>query len=82
MNNQTAIQPIPEQIAMCAYLIWEKEGRPQGRHESHWLQAENQLKTDQADGAAVRRRPETAATAEQPRPKRGNNSKRLEVVAS
>jgi hypothetical protein len=29
-----------EEIAFCAYLIWEKEGRPSGREKEHWLQAE------------------------------------------
>lgn len=31
------------EIALCAYLIWEKEGRPLGRESEHWLQAEAQL---------------------------------------
>jgi hypothetical protein len=87
MNNQTAIQHTREQIAVCAYLVWEKEGRPHGRHEIHWLQAEKQLKSDCAQDASVLRRPDPAAPAEPSvinpsRPKRRNNSNRLEVVAS
>jgi hypothetical protein len=35
--------PTPDEIAVCAYLIWEKEGRPAGREKEHWLQAETQL---------------------------------------
>lgn len=35
--------PTPEEIANCAYLIWEKEGRPPGREREYWLQAETQL---------------------------------------
>ena len=31
------------EIAMCAYGIWEQEGRPAGRALDHWLQAELQL---------------------------------------
>lgn len=31
------------EIAMCAYGIWEQEGRPEGRALDHWLQAELQL---------------------------------------
>jgi hypothetical protein len=31
------------EIARCAYLIWEGEGRPEGRAIAHWLQAEEQL---------------------------------------
>ena len=26
-----------------AYHIWEKEGRPEGRHEDHWLEAEREI---------------------------------------
>jgi len=26
-----------------AYKIWEQEGRPEGRHEEHWVQAEGEL---------------------------------------
>ena len=35
--------PTPEQIALCAYLIWVNEGRPEGRELEHWCQAETQL---------------------------------------
>jgi hypothetical protein len=35
--------PTEEEIAQCAYLIWEGEGRPAGREKEHWLQAETQL---------------------------------------
>ena len=28
---------------MCAYFIWEQEGKPVGRALDHWLQAELQL---------------------------------------
>jgi hypothetical protein len=35
--------PHQDEIAFCAYLIWEKEGRPSGREREHWLQAETQL---------------------------------------
>jgi hypothetical protein len=37
------LPPTPEEIAICAYLIWEKEGRPSGQLREHWLQAETQL---------------------------------------
>jgi Protein of unknown function (DUF2934) len=32
-----------EEIAACAYFIWEQEGKPIGRTLDHWLQAELQL---------------------------------------
>jgi hypothetical protein len=33
----------PDDVARCAYLIWEVEGRPAGREQDHWYQAETQL---------------------------------------
>jgi Protein of unknown function (DUF2934) len=30
-------------IAVCAYFIWEREGKAVGRALDHWLQAESQL---------------------------------------
>lgn len=30
-------------IAETAYRLWEEEGRPEGKHEEHWRQAEKQL---------------------------------------
>jgi hypothetical protein len=30
-------------IAVRAYEIYEREGRPDGRHEAHWAQAEAEL---------------------------------------
>jgi len=33
-----------EKIAECAYLIWEKKGRPTGQDEEIWLEAEAMLK--------------------------------------
>ena len=41
-------EPRPEEVATCAYLIWEKEGRPCGREKEHWLQAETQLMVTRA----------------------------------
>lgn len=32
-----------EAIRERAYVIWEREGRPQGRELDHWLQAESEL---------------------------------------
>jgi hypothetical protein len=41
-------RPSPEQdqeiITLCAYHIWEQEGRPDGKHEAHWHQAEAQMR--------------------------------------
>ncbi|MEI6032938.1 MAG: DUF2934 domain-containing protein [Verrucomicrobiae bacterium] len=39
------IIPSMEDISACANLIWENEGRPEGREKAHWYQAEDQLMT-------------------------------------
>jgi hypothetical protein len=31
-------------IAQTAYYIWEKEGRPHGRDQDHWLHAEHEAR--------------------------------------
>ena len=36
-----------KRIAERAYELWEQEGRPEGRHHEHWIEAERQL-----DGAS------------------------------
>ena len=44
MNEQRQNQsPSEEEITVCAYLIWEHEGRREGRDKVHWRQAEMQL---------------------------------------
>jgi len=37
-----------ERIRARAYGIWEREGRQEGGHESHWQQAENELREEEA----------------------------------
>ena len=32
-----------DEIAVCAYFIWEQEGKPLERALDHWLQGELQL---------------------------------------
>ena len=43
-DDQTRLEPEQEMIAMYAYHIWEQEGRPDGRQEEHWLQAEAHMR--------------------------------------
>ena len=33
-----------EDVALCAYLLWEKAGKPTGRDTELWLQAESELR--------------------------------------
>jgi hypothetical protein len=36
----------PDPVAMLAYQIWEREGRPAGRDQHHWEQAQKQLQVE------------------------------------
>ncbi len=36
-------EPKHEDITLLAYLIWEREGRPDGRAPEYWTEAEMQL---------------------------------------
>ncbi len=38
------MEPSSQQIADLAQRIWEAEGRPDGREEAHWLEAEARLR--------------------------------------
>jgi general stress protein YciG len=40
-------------VRMRAYLIWEREGRPEGKELEHWLAAEREISKEQ-DAAGLR----------------------------
>ena len=48
----------PTQIAVCAYFIWEQEGKPVGRALDHWLQAELQQAQLDAMPEIIRQNPD------------------------
>jgi Protein of unknown function (DUF2934) len=39
---------ILRRIRERSYQIWEQEGRPEGRHLDHWIQAEHELVAENA----------------------------------
>jgi hypothetical protein len=45
MLDRTRIEEMPkhEEIARCAYLLWEQDGRPHGRDKEYWCRAEQEL---------------------------------------
>jgi len=53
----TAKKPNPDDIRrkveLCAYHIWEREGRPQGREYEHWRMAEAEILGVKPKKAAV-----------------------------
>ena len=42
---ERTIKPLDQRIAECAYLLWEKAGRPEGRNEEFWNKAVEQETT-------------------------------------
>jgi Protein of unknown function (DUF2934) len=40
-------------VRLRAYLIWEREGRPEGREVDHWLAAEGEIAKEE-DAAGLR----------------------------
>lgn len=49
-------EPSHDEIALSAFLLWEKEGRQPGREMTYWLQAEGQiraLRQKKAEAAAA-----------------------------
>ena len=36
-----------KRIEQRAYLFWEAEGQPHGRHEEHWHRAAQQIETEE-----------------------------------
>jgi len=47
----------PERIRQRAQAIWEREGRPEGRHEHHWREAEKEIAAEEFATAAARKKP-------------------------
>ena len=39
---------LDEQVQERAYVLWEQEGKPEGRAEEHWRQARSELGLDTA----------------------------------
>ena len=45
---------LQERIRQRAHAIWEREGRPSGRDQDHWRDAESELARDEAAAAPAR----------------------------
>ena len=43
-SNLHVVPPTEEQVRRRAYEIYEAQGRPEGRHEEHWRQAEKEVR--------------------------------------
>ena len=42
-----------ERIRAAAYLIWEREGRPDGHALAHWIKATEVVEAEEASGSDV-----------------------------
>lgn len=42
-----------DHIRQRAYELWEREGRPEGRHDAHWDQARRETEAGAGRGAAA-----------------------------
>ena len=47
-------------LEILAYKIWEEQGRPDGRQEEHWAEAERRLRFE-SDGRSTARSPDDLA---------------------
>ena len=46
--------PSEEEIRVRSYLIWEREGQPEGKSQEHWLRAKAELEAEfEADWRAA-----------------------------
>jgi hypothetical protein len=43
MPHENQTNPSEDEIRVRSYLIWEREGCPEGKAEEHWLQAKAEL---------------------------------------
>ena len=57
------VEATHDEIALCAFLIWERDGRQPGNEKTYWLQAEAQLRASRQAHAE-----EVAAKAARPWP--------------
>ena len=77
------IHPNEEAIRDRAYVIWEREGRPQGRDRDHWLQAAWELSGEEAKAAAAAKKAKPAAkSAKKPAKAAKGTGKRTRAKAS
>jgi hypothetical protein len=50
-------------IKQRAYAIWEKEGRPHGKHDEHWRQASEEMHGLEDAPKIVKKKPTHVAPA-------------------
>lgn len=48
-KEERAIPVHEDDVRKRAYAIWEREGRPDGRHEDHWIEAKRQVERESGE---------------------------------
>ncbi len=51
-------ESLKDQIRIRAHQLWELAGKPDGRHEEFWYEAEKEIKRESEDLSAIAQRPE------------------------
>jgi hypothetical protein len=73
MKTPSSTMPSHDDISARARELWERAGRPEGRDDEHWLQAERELREKKDQGlnaqatVADRAPPSNRAKASTPR---------------
>ena len=86
INTLTESKPIThEEIAHYAYLLWEADGKPEGRDVDYWVKAETILYTSDEDSkkavdAAVAKAKPRKKPAKAPKAKLEGTSKKTAVT--
>jgi hypothetical protein len=57
-QNQFMEDPTEKQILNPAYEIWERNGRPEGRQDEFWHQAEQELRAEEERGDPAKGTPD------------------------
>jgi hypothetical protein len=55
-----------ERVRQRAHKIWEKAGRPDGQHDSHWEQARREIEAEESEPRAIDAPDDAAKTAKEP----------------
>jgi len=62
---KTYPEPTHDEIAARAHSLYEKEGRPEGKAQEHWLKAESQLLAERKTQNAEKPGAATGKTAQE-----------------
>ena len=68
-----ATESLRKQIEARAYALWERAGRPHGRHQEHWAQAEKEILGEPKAKAPAQKKPKAATP---PSPKKSVKPKK------